>query len=115
MHHRFPAEMIRHGVGLYYRFCLRFRDVEELRCARGVLVLYEASRTRGQQFGQADANQVRRRRPEPGDQWHLDEVFLTINGARHYLWRAVDHGTSMNKLTTPWRGRPTSRHSSSGG
>jgi transposase-like protein len=51
MHHRFPAEMIRHGVGLYYRFCLRSRDVEELRCARGVLVLYEASRTRGQQFG----------------------------------------------------------------
>src|SRR4030095_970293 len=35
-------------------------------------------------------NQLRRRRPRPGDKWHLDEVFLTIHGARHYLWRAVD-------------------------
>jgi putative transposase len=41
-------------------------------------------------FGQAYANQLRRRRPRPGDKWHLDEVFLTINGERHYLWRAVD-------------------------
>jgi transposase-like protein len=38
----------------------------------------------------AYANQLRRRRPRPGDAWHLDEVFLTINGTRHYLWRAVD-------------------------
>jgi putative transposase len=41
-------------------------------------------------FGQGYANQLRRRRPRPGDQWHLDEVFLTIHGERHYLWRAVD-------------------------
>jgi putative transposase len=41
-------------------------------------------------FGQASANELRRRRPRPGDKWHLDEVFLTTNGARHYLWRAVD-------------------------
>ena len=39
-------------------------------------------------FGQAYANQLRR--PRPGDTWHLDEVFLTIHGKRHYLWRAVD-------------------------
>jgi putative transposase len=41
-------------------------------------------------FGQAYANQLRRRRPRPGDKWHLDEVFLTIHKERHYLWRAVD-------------------------
>jgi IS1 family transposase len=41
-------------------------------------------------FGQTYANQLRHRRPRPGDKWHLDEVFLTINGQRHYLWRAVD-------------------------
>jgi putative transposase len=41
-------------------------------------------------FGQSSANQLRRRRPRPGDKWHLDEVFLTIHGERHYLWRAVD-------------------------
>jgi putative transposase len=89
-HHRFPAEIISHGVWLYYRFCLSYRDVEELLFARGVIVTYEAIRKWCLQFGQAYANQLRRRRPRPGDKWHLDEVFLTINGARHYLWRAVD-------------------------
>jgi len=47
-------------------------------------------RTTGQKFGQDDANRLRRRRPQPGDKWLLDEVFLTINGERYYLWRAVD-------------------------
>jgi putative transposase len=89
-HHRFPTEIISHGVWLYYRFCLSYRDVEELLFVRGVLVSYEAIRKWCQKFGQAYANQLRRRRPRPGDKWHLDEVFLTINKARHYLWRAVD-------------------------
>ena len=89
-HHRFPAEIISHGVWLYFRFCLSSRDVEELLFARGVMVTYEAIRQWCRKFGQEYANQLRRRRPRPGDTWHLDEVFLTINGARHYLWRAVD-------------------------
>src|SRR2546425_6597748 len=89
-HHRFPAEIISHGVWLYYRFCLSHRDVEELLFARGVLVTYEAIRKWCGKFGQDYANQLRRRRPRPGDKWHLDEVFLTIHGERHYLWRAVD-------------------------
>ena len=89
-YHRFPAEIIGHGVWLYYRFCLSYRDVEELLFARGVIVTYEAIRKWCLKFGQAYANQLRRRRPRPGDKWHLDEVFLTINGARHYFWRAVD-------------------------
>ena len=89
-HHRFPAEIISHGVWLYYRFCLSDREVEELLFARGVIVTYEAIRQWCWKFGQAYANELRRRRPRPGDKWHLDEVFLTINGARHYLWRAVD-------------------------
>jgi putative transposase len=89
-HHRFPAEIISHGVWLYYRFCLSYRDVEELLFARGVMVTYEAIRKWCRKFGQAYAKQLRRRRPRPGDKWHLDEVLLTINGRRHYLWRAVD-------------------------
>jgi putative transposase len=89
-HHRVPAEIISHGVWLYFRFCLSYRDVEELLFARGVLVTYEAMRKWCRKFGQAYANQLRHRRPRPGDKWHLDEVFLTINSARHYLWRAVD-------------------------
>jgi putative transposase len=89
-HHRFPAEIIRHGVWLYFRFCLSYRDVEELLFVRGVIVSYEAIRQWCRKFGQADANALRRRRPRPGDKWHLDEVCLTINGERHYVWRAVD-------------------------
>jgi putative transposase len=88
--HRFPSEIIAHGVWLYFRFCLSYRDVEELLFARGVIVSYEAIRKWCRKFGQAYANQLRHRRPQLGDKWHLDEVFLTIQGERHYLWRAVD-------------------------
>jgi putative transposase len=88
--HRFPAEIIGHCVWLYFRFCLSYRDVEEFMAVRGILLTYEAVRYWCQKFGQQYANQLRRRRPRPGDKWHLDEVFLTINGERHYLWRAVD-------------------------
>src|SRR5712664_3564062 len=88
--HRFPVEIIRHAVWLYFRFCLSFRDVEELLFERGVVVTYEAIRKWCRKFGQRYANQLRRRRPRPGDKWHMDEVFLTIKGERHYLWQAVD-------------------------
>jgi putative transposase len=88
--HRFPAEIISHCVWLSFRFCLSYRDVEELMAERGVLLTYEAVRYWCRKFGQVYANQLRRRRPQPGDKWHLDEVFLTIRGERHYLWRAVD-------------------------
>jgi putative transposase len=88
--HRFSAEIISHAVWLYFRFCLSYRDVEELLLARGVIVTYETIRKWCRKFGQSYANQLRRRRPQPGDKWHLDEVFLTIHGERHYLWRAVD-------------------------
>src|SRR5919108_4440329 len=88
--HRFPAESISHCVWLYFRFCLSSRDVEELMAERGLTPTYEAVRDWCRKFGQTDANVLRRRRPRPGDRWQLDEVFLTINGQRCYLWRAVD-------------------------
>jgi putative transposase len=88
--HRFPAEIISHCVWLYFRFCLSYRDVEELMAERGLSLTYEAVRYWCRKFGQAYANQLRHRRPRPGDTWHLDEVYLTIRGERHYLWRAVD-------------------------
>jgi putative transposase len=87
---RFPAEIISHCVWLYFRFCLSYRDVEELMMERGVTVSYEAVRYWCRKFGQTYANQVRRRQSRPGDKWHLDEVFLSMHGVRHYLWRAVD-------------------------
>src|SRR5262249_19678863 len=94
-HHRFPTEIISHSVWLYYRFCLSYRDVEELLFVYGVLAPYEALRKWCQKFGQAYAHQLRHRRPQPGDKWHLDEVFLTIHDERHYLWRAVDQDDNV--------------------
>jgi putative transposase len=97
--HRFPSEIIAHGVWLSFRFCLSGRDVEELRLARGVIVTSEGIRTWCRTFGQAYANQLRHRRPQPGDQWHLDEVFLRIQGERHDRWRAVDQdGNGLDLL-----------------
>jgi putative transposase len=93
--HRFPAEIISHSVWLYYRFCLSYREVEELMAERGVILTYEAVRYWCRKFGQVYANQLRRRRPRPGDKWHLDEVFLTIRGEQHYLWRAVDQAGNI--------------------
>src|SRR5688572_4664478 len=87
---RFPQEIISHAVWLYYRFSLSYRDVEELLAARGIVVTYETVRQWCLKFGQQYANQLRRRRPKTGDKWHLDEVFLKINGKTSYLWRAVD-------------------------
>ncbi len=88
--HRFPAEIISHCVWLYFRFSVSYRDVEEMIATRGVSLTYETVREWCLKFGQTYANSLRRRQPRAGDCWHLDEVFLRINGRVHYLWRAVD-------------------------
>jgi hypothetical protein len=74
--HRFPGEIISHGVWLYYRFPLSYRDVQELLFERGIDVTHEAIRQWCLKFGRDYANQLKHRRPQPGDKWHLDEVFL---------------------------------------
>ena len=97
--YRYPIEIIGHAVWLYHRFALSLRDVEELMLARGVAVTYETIRSWCAKFGPDYANQLRQRRPGPGDKWHLDEVFVKINGTTHYLWRAVDqHGDVLDIL-----------------
>jgi putative transposase len=88
--HRFPPEIISHTVWLYFRFPLGLRLVEELLAARGIVVSHETVRQWARKFGQAFANQIRRRLPRPGDKWHLDEVVIKIAGVTHWLWRAVD-------------------------
>ncbi len=88
--HRFPAEIISHAVWLYHRFGLSLRDVEDLLAERGVTVSYEAIRLWCGKFGLDYARKLRRWRGRLGDTWFLDEVFVTIGGVRHYLWRAVD-------------------------
>ncbi|MEU8653652.1 IS6 family transposase [Streptomyces sp. NPDC048737] len=88
--HRYPVEVIAHCVWLYFRFPLGFREVEELMLERGVMVTHETIRRWCATFGQSYASGLRRRQPRPGDKWHLDEVFVRVNGECKYLWRAVD-------------------------
>ena len=88
--YRFPPEIISQAVWLYHRFCLSFRDVEDLLAQRGVTVTYETVRQWCQSFGLDYARRLRRRRGRLGETWHLDELFVTIQGQRQYLWRAVD-------------------------
>ncbi len=93
--HRFPPEVISHAIWLYFRFPLSLRMVEEMLAARGILVSHETIRQWARKFGQAFANQIRRRLPRAGDKWHLDEVVITIAGKKHWLWRAVDQDGSV--------------------
>ncbi|WP_158933316.1 IS6 family transposase [Acidisphaera sp. S103] len=88
--HRFPAEIIYHAVWLYHVFSLSLRDVELILAERGVAVSYETLRRWCKKFIASFAERLRRRRPRPGDKWHMDEVFIRIQGVQHYLWRAVD-------------------------
>jgi len=88
--HRFPPEVIRHAVWLYFRFTLSFRDVEEMLAARGIDVSYETIRCWTIKFGPQIARNLKRKRPPPSPRWHLDEVVCSIGGKRMYLWRAVD-------------------------
>ena len=71
--HRFPAEIISHAVWLYHVFSLSLRDVELLLAQRGIVLSYETVRRWCKKFGQSFANRLRRRRPRPGDRWHVDE------------------------------------------
>ncbi len=83
--HQFPPDIIRHAVWLYLRFTLSFRDVEDLLAERGIEVSYETVRRWVLKFGPAFARELRRRRPRPSSQWHLDEMFVTIGGKRIWL------------------------------
>jgi putative transposase len=80
---RFPSEVIQHAV-----WSLRF--VELILVARGIIVSYKSIREWGLQFGGIFANTLKRRWPQPGDKWYMDEVFISIRGKQQYLWRPVD-------------------------
>jgi putative transposase len=107
---RFPPEIISHAVWLYFRFSLSFYDIEELLAQRGIAVTYETIRQWCLKFGQTSANELRRRRPRCGDTWHLDEVYLKINGKTQYLWRAVDQdGNVLDILVQSRRNKQTAK------
>jgi len=102
--HRFPPEIISYAVWVYHRFCMSFRDVEDLLAERGIIVSYETIRHWCRKFGSAYVRKLKRRQGRLGDIWHLDEVFVRINGQQRYLWRAVDQdGDVIDILVQPRR------------
>jgi putative transposase len=86
-------EIIRLAVMYYVRYPLRFRQVEDILYERGIDICHETVRYWVSRFGAKFAKEIRKKslRRQSKWQWHLDEVFVNINGERFYLWRAVDH------------------------
>ena len=104
-------EIIRLGVMLYIRFPLSLRNVEDLLHERGIEISHETVRYWWNRFGPMFAAEIRGKRVEAMRalrhwQWHLDEVYVKINGVTHYLWRAVDHeGEVLESIVTKTRDR----------
>src|SRR5215204_5226176 len=86
--YRFPPEVISQAVWLYFRFPLSLRMVEEMLAGRGIIVSHETVRQWALKFGQEFANQIRRRLPQTGDKWHLDEVVILSANCRPLIRRA---------------------------
>jgi putative transposase len=105
-----PA-IIRLAVMMYVRYPLSLRQVEDLLHERGIDVSYETVRAWWNRFGPVFAAEIRKARSvsfhsSPQWRWHLDEVFVRINGEVHYLWRAVDHeGEVLEAFVTKRRDR----------
>jgi len=104
-------EIIRLAVMLYVRYPLSLRNVEDLLHERGIEISHETVRFWWNRFGPMFAAEIRRRRVDrmralPHWKWHLDEVFVKINGEMRYLWRAVDHeGEVLESFVTKKRDR----------
>jgi len=104
--HRFPPDIIRLGVWLYYRFTLSLRDVEDLLAERGIDVTYETVRCWANKFGPAIAASIRKRRHRADCVWHLDEMIVRIGGKRMFMWRAVDReGEALDILVQKRRNK----------
>ena len=103
-------EIIRLAVMMYIRYPLSLRQVEDLLHERGIDISYETVRAWWNRFGPMFAAEIRKRRLQHRFfstwRWHLDEVFVRINGETHYLWRAVDHeGEVLEVFVTRKRDR----------
>src|SRR5580700_10813057 len=88
--YRFPPEIIQHAIWLYIRVTLSFRDVEYLLAERGIMVSYNTVRRWVNHFVPMVAAELRKQRQKPHTTWHLDVVYLKIDGRMVYLSRAVD-------------------------
>jgi len=104
-------EIIRLAVMMYVRFPLSLRNVEDLLHERGIDICHETVQYWWNRFGPMFARDIRKKRIHPSVnysnwKWHLDEVFVKINGELHYLCRAVDQeGEVLEAFVTKRRDR----------
>jgi putative transposase len=102
-------EVIRLVVMMYVRYPLSLRNVEDLLFERGIDICHETVRLWWNRFGPMFAAEIRRKRVQHMRaythwRWHLDEVYVKINGEMRYLWRAVDHeGEVLESYVTTTR------------
>ncbi len=109
--HRFPPEIISYAIWLYHRFNLSFRDIEGRLAERGIEVSYESIRRWCLKFGPGFRRRLKRREGQLGDTWHVDEIFITIRGQVHHLWRAVDQdGDVIDILVQRRRNARAAKH-----
>jgi putative transposase len=102
--HRFPREVISHAVWIYYRLNASLRDTAQALSYRGLDISHESIRAWVYKFGPLYASGLRKRQPQRGDKWHLDEVCLRMNGCSYWLWRAIDQdGYELDVLVQPRR------------
>jgi transposase-like protein len=108
--YRFPRDVISYAVWLYYHFPLSLRMDDELLAAHGIDLIYETVRRWSVKYGLGIARRIRSTALARGDTWHLDEVVVTTNGKKHWLWRAVDqHGAVLDVLVQSRRHRHAAR------
>ena len=108
--HRYPSVVIQQAIWLYFRFPLSYRDVEDMLAERGIDVSYETVRRWAVKFGAIIARKLRRGRSRPDVRWHLDEVFVSINGRQLYVLacrRAVEVETVRTQASKPWPSPPS--------
>jgi putative transposase len=102
-------DTIRLAVMIYVRYPLSLRNVEDPLHERGIEITHETVRFWWNRFGTIFASEIRRNRVQAmrafsHRRWHLDELFVKINGVKHYLWRAVDHeGEVLESFVTKRR------------
>lgn len=103
---RFPIEIVEQCVWLYFRFALSCRNIQQMMAKRGVQLTYETVREWCHKFVPLYAAHLRKKRARIASKWHLDEVFIRMNGVQHYLWRAVDQiRATIDILVHPRRDR----------
>ncbi len=99
--YRFPAVVIQHAVWLYHVFSLSLRDVELILAERGVVITHESIRQWCRTFGAGVAQRLRKRRPRPGDTWHIDEVLILSANAKP---EAAYARSGTIRVCEKWRG-----------